>query len=504
MRFLSGTGPPSRRHRVILPVILLSLVLAAPDSVATDRWDGVRSLIRQTMAGANLPSISVAVAHGGKIVWEESFGWADREKKIAATPHTMYSLASISKPLTATGLLTLVERGAIDLDKPANDYLGAGTLTGLAGDAKAATVRRVLSHTAGLPLHYQFYYSTNDYRPTSNDETIARYGILVNPPGDVYEYSNLGFGILDHIIARASGMDYADYLRTQVFIPLAMTRTSVGIASGLESYAAQRYDSRQQPIPFYDFDHRGGSAVYSSAHDLVRFGMFHLKDHLTDQRAILKDETIDLMHQPVAPAPYGLGWGVTADDSGYVRYSHTGGMPGVATVLNLYPSERLAVVVLTNASGGNIGRIANEIAASVLPKYAETRQQRATPPASPPGTSAAFKPTAEVLGEWTGTIRTWEGKVPLTLVVQPDGNVHVRMGSEPQALLNQVLWRNNNLRGRFSGTMPTSDTRRWPHSILLNLRLRDGTLSGMATAQTTAEPVFFALTSFASLKKAGL
>ncbi|HEX7778169.1 MAG TPA: serine hydrolase domain-containing protein [Vicinamibacterales bacterium] len=496
-------GLPSRPARGILPVLLLVVVLAAPDSVATDRWDSIRAQIRQTMAGANLPSISVAVAHGGKIIWEESFGWADRDKKIAATPQTMYSLASISKPITATGLMALVERGAIDLDKPANDYLGTGKLTGLAGDATGATVRRVLSHTAGLPLHYQFYYSTNDYRPTSNDETIARYGILVNPPGDVYEYSNLGFGILDHLTARVSGMDYADYLRTQVFIPLGMTRTSVGIAPGLEPYAAQRYDSRQQPIPFYDFDHRGGSAVYSSARDLVRFGMFHLKDHLSDQGAILTDETIDLMHQPVAPAPYGLGWGVTADDNGYLRYSHTGGMPGVATVLNLYPAEHLAVVVLTNASGGNIGRIANEIAATVLPKYAETRQQRTSQPASPPGPVAAFKPTAELVGEWSGTIRTWEGEVPLTLTVPPDGNVHVQMGAEHRTQLNQVSWRGNNLRGRFSGTMPTSDARRWPHSVLLNLRLRAGTLSGMATAQTTAEPIFFALTSFASLKKAG-
>jgi hypothetical protein len=207
------------------------------------------------------------------------------------------------------------------------------------------------------------------------------------------------------------------------------------------------------------------------------------------------------MHQPIAPAQYGLGWAVLGDDNGYLRYNHTGGMPGVATVLNLYPTEHLAIVVLTNASGGNIGRIATEIAATVLPKYAETRQQRTAQPAAPAVTPGAFKPPADLLGEWSGTVRTWEREVPLTLVVQPDGDVHVRLGAELRALLNQVSWRDNNLRGRFSGTMPTSDARRWAHSILLNLRLRNGTLSGMATAQTTAEPVFFALTSFASLKR---
>lgn len=443
----------------------------------------------------------MAVAKDGQILWEEAFGWADREKMIPATPNTMYSLASISKPITATGLMTLVERGRIDLDKPANAYLGVGKLTGLAGDANAATVRHVMSHTAGLPLHYQFYYATKDYRPTSNDETIARYAILVNPPGEVYEYSNLGFGLIDHLIARASGVDYADYMRSEVFVPLGLTRTSVGIAPGLEPFIAQRYDGSRRPIPFYDFDHRGGSAVYSSAHDLVRFGMFHLKDHLSDQRPILKDATIDLMHQPVAPAPYGLGWTVTPDDNGYLRSAHGGGMPGVATTLALYPSEHLAVVVMTNAGGGSgIGRIASEITGVVLPKFAEARRRQMAQPQQ----SAAptpFTPTPELLGEWMGTLRTWERTIQMSLVFQPDGDVHVRMGGQLETLLDQLSWRNNNLRGRFAGTVPTSDARRWPHSVLLNLRLRNGTLSGMATAQTTAEPVCFALTSYASLTK---
>lgn len=239
--------------------------------------------------------------------------------------------------------------------------------------------------------------------------------------------------------------------------------------------------------------------MYASAHDLVCFGMFHLKDHLSDQQAILKDETIDLMHRPVAPAQYGLGWVVTADDNGHLRYSHTGGSPGVATVLNIYPADRLAVVVLTNAGGGNIERIAQDIAATVLPRYAETRRQRTAQPA-PPMTPPPFTPTSELLGEWTGTIRTWEREVPFTLVVEPDGDVHVRLGSERRTRLNRVFWRDNNLRGWFNGTIPTSDARRWRHNVVLNLRLRHGTLSGMATADTEGV-VRYALTSFASLVK---
>jgi CubicO group peptidase (beta-lactamase class C family) len=493
------TGIVMRRIRSVLLVVLLAAVglLAQDTRPVRDQWHGVRSLIRQTLTDSNLPSVSVAVAKDGKIIWEEAFGWADREKQIVATPHTVYSLASISKPITATGLMTLIERGKVDLDKPANDYLDTGKLTGLAGDPSLATVKRVLSHTAGLPLHYQFYYSNQSYPVVSNDETIARYGILVNPPGDVYEYSNLGFGILDHIIARTSGMDYADYMRTEVFLPLGMTRTSVGIGPGLEPFAAQRYDAKQQPIPFYDFDHRGGSAVYSSAHDLVRFGMFHLKDHLSDQKPILTDATLDLMHQPVAPAPYGLGWGITADNNGYLRYQHTGGMPGVATVLSLYPTVDVAVVVLTNARSG-VGRIADEIAGVVLPKFAETARQRAQASPTPAG---PFTAPPQLLGEWTGTLRTWESTVPMAITFQSDGAVRARLDGQLVTPVERVSWSGNHLTGRFGGTIPTSDAKRWPHSILLNLRLRNGALSGMASAQTTADPVFFALTSYASLSR---
>lgn len=476
---------------------------AQTPSSAHDRWSGVRATIRDVMRESSLASITVAVAKDGKIVWEEGFGWADREKMLPATPQTMYSLASISKPFSATGLMTLVEQGKIDLDKPANDYLGTGKLTGLAGDASAATVRRVMSHTSGLPLHYQFYYSDNAYPVVSNDETIARYGILVTPPGEVYEYSNLGYGIVDHIIARASKSDYADFMRAKVFLPLGLTHTSVGIGPGMESWAAQRYDANHRVIPFYDFDHRGGSAIYSSAHDLIRFGMFSLKNHLADAAAILKDETIDQMQRPVAPAAYGLGWIVTDDDLGFRRIAHTGGMPGVRTILYMYPSENLAVVVLTNSETNSIGRVAGEITSVMLPRYATgwrellARRQRAAPAPKP----VPFAPSPELLGEWSGTLRTWERTIPLTLVIQPDGDVHVRMEGGLETILDGPTWQDNNLTGRFAGTIPTPDAARWPHTVLLDLRLRNGTLSGAASALQEVEPVYFALSSYVTLTR---
>src|SRR5206468_346535 len=109
----------------------------------------------------------IAVAQHGKIVWEEGFGFSDLANHSAATANTLYSMASISKPITATGLMTLVQQGRVTLSHPANEYLGRGKLTGLAGDAREATVERVMSHTAGLPLHYRFFYEGGDEKRPS-------------------------------------------------------------------------------------------------------------------------------------------------------------------------------------------------------------------------------------------------------------------------------------------------------------------------------------------------
>ena len=142
----------------VLVQAITGLVGCGGRSVA-DRLDGIRSLIRKELVKTKtpMPSIAVAVARDGQIIWEEGFGWADRERRLHATEHTMYALASISKPITATGLMVLVQAGKIDLDRPINDYLGSAKVRARVGDAAQATVRRVANHTSGLPLHYQFF-----------------------------------------------------------------------------------------------------------------------------------------------------------------------------------------------------------------------------------------------------------------------------------------------------------------------------------------------------------
>jgi CubicO group peptidase (beta-lactamase class C family) len=437
------------------------------------------------MTERGIPSVVVASAKNGRIVWEEGFGLANREREVAATTTTMYSLASISKPFTATGLMVLAQRGAVALDAPANDYLGAAKVRAFEGRASDATVRRVANHTSGLPTHYQFFYADEPYHPPSMDESIARYGILVSAPGTRANYSNLGFGIIDYIIERTSHTPYAEFMRREVFVPLGLSRTAVVTAPIVGDTVAERYDVHGAPIPWYDFDHRGASAVYSSAHDLIRFAMFHLKDHLKDQRAILRDSTLDAMHRATAKhselVGYGVGWRSHYEDFGYTGSGHTGGMPGVATLMRTYPEEDAAVVVLTNsADNAAVGQITRAVMSALLPRYAEKARNAARPDAP-----VRAPVPSRLDGEWDGEVRTWQGTVPLHLSLRGDSSARVRLGAEAEAALSDLEWRDTLLTGTFTGKLPAEDMNRHVYRLRLALALRGSRLVGALNAEAS-------------------
>lgn len=492
----------SRRQRVLRIILACAafwiMLLGASHSTAQDRFDGVRALIRQRIVDGSVPSVSVAVAQHGMIIWEEGFGWANREERIPATENTMYSLASISKPFTATALMTLVQAGKIDLDKPINDYLGDAKLNARVGNANDATVRRVANHSSGLPLHYQFFFNNEPYQKPSYDETILRYGNLVTIPGEHYQYSNLGFGIIGYVLSRVSGESYPDFMREAVFIKLGLTHTSVGVGPGLEKYQAIRYDSTGVPYPSYDFDHPGASAIYSSAHDLVRFGMFHLKDHLPDQEQILTDASIEAMHQPTMKSSdnqgYGIGWGTEDRRDGFHVVSHTGGMPGVATILMLVPSEDIAVVVLINQLNRTpISEISDAILKVLLPKWESTQNKPETP--------VAFIPVPELLGTWKGTLHTYQKDLPVTLKFLSSGDVHVKLADELESLLNNVQFKDGWLTGQAWGDVATDDAERHrANTLLFSLKMRGSHLNGaVSTTEREYNPV--ALTQWLDVEK---
>jgi CubicO group peptidase (beta-lactamase class C family) len=502
---------PLRRRRAMAlhapglgSVLALAVVWLGGCSAPQDPLAEVRETIPELLETYDLPSIAVAVAINGEIVWEEGFGFADREAGTPATEHTMYSLASISKPMTATGLMTLVEEGLIDLSEPIDNYLGGVKVNGRAFDASGATVRRVASHTAGLPLHYQFFYEDEPYRRPPMDVTILRYANLVTAPGERYQYSNLGFGLLDYVISRVSGETYADFMRDRVFVPLGMTHTSVDVAPGLEDFAAARYATDGSRIPFYDFDHPGGSAVWSSAHDLVKFGMFHLQDDLPEQTAILADATIDAMHRPVSDsglAAYGLGWQKRSWSGGLWAYGHTGGMGGVSTSLTIVPERDIAVVVLLNASSPVTGYLTERILSALAPAEVPRPDRPRVGAGSQEAERAPLVAPASLRGAWVGAVDTYEGERAVRVDVLESG-ARVRLAEQPPVNLEQATFDGTYLRGSFRGDLGTEDTNRTDHELVLELRVRGEVMNGSLIALSLpAVRVGNALTHWVELRR---
>ena len=497
----------TRRFAALLVAALVPAIAAAQ----ADRFEPIRKTIRKEIAAGKVPSLSLAVAQDGKIIWEQAFGFADVENKVPASVQTKYSLASISKPITATALMTLVEAGKIDLDKPIDDYLGGAKLKGYAGSASEATVRRVAGHISGLPLHYHFFLDGEPYQRPSMAETIRRYGILVTPPGEKFQYANLGYGMLEYAIEQTSGSTYAEFVKKKVFEPLGMEHSDIPTKPDPGRERAVRYWEDGTPLPFYDFDHRGGSSVFASAHDLVRFGMFHLETPRPDQKAVLPHDRIAEMQKQAgkedAPSQYGIGWMLYPKQGDYRLVHHGGVMGGVRANLSLIPSEKIAVVVLANRTSQVVDQVMGDILTTLLPRYGRRTAEERTPPreeragdASPSGSGAGMLPK-EWTGEWRGSVHTYEGQLPMRLSITGAGEAEAELAGQGTVNVSALKVEDGYLSGRFEGDIGTADAGKRAYDLRFSLKRRGDSMNGAVTALSVpGSKLSNALTSWVELR----
>jgi CubicO group peptidase (beta-lactamase class C family) len=473
-------------------VIILGLVApvlsTGKQASAADPFDAVRKEIRQKLEEKDVPSISVAVARGDRIVWEEGFGLADKENKIAATEHTPYMLGSTSKPITATAVLALRDRGQVDLDRPINDYLDT-KLQARIGKESAATVRRVIQHMSGLPGHYETYYPDESDDPPPLDIVIRRYGLLMIPPGERFYYSNLGYAVLGGVVAHVSGKPFADFLRGDIFLPLGMEHSFLleqGRAARQKDDRprAIRYSTDGKRLPDYSTPHPPASDIYASAHDLARFGLFHLKAHLADQKPILADKIIVETQEATVPMgkdEYGLGWHIRKGPKGRRHVLHGGSSAGVDAQLTLIPEEKLCVVVLANKTRNFPGAVTEHITNSILAGILGGKSDD-FPILQPPPPPKSLHLPDSLQGEWSGGVRTHKGEVPVILRCRASGEVDGQLANQPKAALSEVRFESGVLTGKMPGSISISDARRRPHDLEWDLTHRGDVINGTVYA----------------------
>jgi CubicO group peptidase (beta-lactamase class C family) len=476
---------------------------AAPQG-RLDPFAGVRDRIVRAIEEQKIPSVSLAVVRDGEIVWEEAFGLADVEKKIAATPETVYPIASATKPFTATALMILVERGLVDLDRPAADYLPPASLKAFEGDVAGATIRRLLQHTSGLAMFWDFYHEETS-RPRPPLETILRrYAIIVSPPGGDFNYSNLGYTILESVVERVSGKPYPDFMAGEVFRPLGLSRTAVLTGPPDRPDVARKYGPSLALVPFCDHATRGASGIHATAYDMASFLLLHLGRLRADQKPILQPRSINTMRTARDPdvhdSSYAFGW-ETGRRFGYPLVTHGGAMDGCRAHLAMIPSEGLGVAVLINGENVPSIQVCDGIFAALLPRYAGAMSAGTAGPGVP--SASPFKPPAETVGTWEGTVKTWEGTIPVRLVVAADGRVEIfRLGPDgaPGEGLSPLKPPTLN-RGivviHFPQLFAASDASAPSHRTVLGLHLRGNRLSG--EANTIASDMSYSFPSYVEL-----
>ncbi|HVR73092.1 MAG TPA: serine hydrolase [Planctomycetota bacterium] len=498
----------SLRRALFVAAVSLCAAPPAPsaDVPAPPELEAVRASIERRIADGTAPSLAVAVVKDDRIIWAEGFGLADVEANRKATSDSIYLLASVSKPITATGLMVLVDCGLIDLDRPANDYLPGAKLRAHEGAADEITVRRLANHTGGLPIHYNFYYAGT--RPLSWDEAIRRYGFAATAPGSRWEYSNLAFGLLGYMTEVVSKVPWREFLEREVFDLLGMTRTSDRVRPGLEGEATAQYGpdaaGRFVRVEPYDFDHPGASAFWASANDLARFARMHINGGALDGSRVLTEASAALMRRMAAErqpgAGTGIGWAV-GSRRGRATVSHTGGMPGVATALELYPDDRAAIVVLSNSHGhGLVGRTTERIARVLFPEDLTERRgvvprvQRALNSLSDssPESSDGFT------GTWRGRLEHFDGDIPLELRVEDSGAVAISFSGRRRGELEGVRIRGTRFEGRTSAPLRTQAGFHGVPNLELRLERSGERLTGVCVALAQG---YFALSHWVALER---
>jgi len=275
-----------RLLRRVWPAVLLLFALAATVAPADGGFDGADAAVRGAMASDAIPGAAFVVARGGSIVHARAFGFADREAQLPMQPDSLFTLASVSKVLTAIAVMQLVQSKSLSLDAHAYDFFpGLEQPPGTTRDPRLATitVRELLLHAGGwdrrasgdleneVPkVRQALRLSTS----TISALDVVRYSLGVPldfTPGTKQVYSNLGYMMLSEIVTRVSGEPYETYVRERVLAPAGVSEGSLHHESGVLPGEVARYlPSGARFVPPLRPQSEGAGDWVLSAPDMVR------------------------------------------------------------------------------------------------------------------------------------------------------------------------------------------------------------------------------------------
>ena len=305
---------------------------------------------------------SIAVSQGDRLLAALGFGAVGPEAAEMNTPATRHHIASLSKALTATAIMVLVDDGLVSPDDPLANFIPSFP------NSDVITLHDLLTHTSGIPDINRFAdYQELSTQPQTLDHlvsVIARESAAATPTG--YRYSNSNYNLLAHVIENVSGMAYGEFMTERVFEPLGMAATAHSgsiVDKSLPSPAQGQIPVGMVGVgeaPYLDWSIKtGNGSIVSTVGDLSRF-----LQRLYDQ-PLLTESSRDLMLRPHVDDRYAYGWFVGERFGRRVVYGN-GNTPGVSASQEFYPDDGIAIVVLANHDIALASRMSRDIAAMVF------------------------------------------------------------------------------------------------------------------------------------------
>lgn len=345
--------------------------MAQTENMSVDTMDPalrarVDRIASQVLEQRGIPSASIAVVRGGKVIYTQAYGLAHLNPDVKATPEMRYSIGSVSKQFTAAAILILQEQGKLSLDDAVGKYVPGLTR------GNEVTIRQILSHTSGYQDYWpEDYLMTPMMKPETAQQILDTWAKkpLDFEPGTKWQYSNTNFVIAGEIVEKVSGQKLMDFLGEHIFHPLGMKSVWDSDEIKLTAPDATPYvRAALGPLRLAPKEGRGwmfaAGELAMTPHDLA------LWDESLIARTVLKPESYKQMFTEVKlkdgkGTHYGLGVKVTERD-GHRSIEHSGEVTGFVSDNEVLVDDGVAVVVLTNHMAGGAGEIAQYVAAAVV------------------------------------------------------------------------------------------------------------------------------------------
>jgi CubicO group peptidase (beta-lactamase class C family) len=367
-----------RRIAVFVLAILTTIAAYAADTPAAKPSTAQTLALVRAWTDAQrmydtIPGMSVAIVNDQSIVWSGGFGYADPATKKPAAADTIYSICSVSKLFTSVGVMQLRDAGKLRLDDPVSKHLPWFTLKPPAGSGEF-TIFGILTHSSGLPREADYPYWSGTFDFPTHEQIVARASAqpAIYPAETYFQYSNFGLTLAGEIVAAASGQPFDTYIHQRILDPLGMTSTTTDMPANergkrlAQGFSAVRRDGTRAPVPFYQARGVAPAAGFASTvDDLGRFAEWQFRDLSTNGNEVLDARTLREMQRanwvdPDLKGFRGLGFRVwKVDDKVFV--GHEGVCPGYRTAFTMRPAEKVAIVVMANALGAEVGEYAKAI-----------------------------------------------------------------------------------------------------------------------------------------------